>query len=235
MKIHRLSVQNFRSFKEKTVLNDIKPVSVFVGANNAGKSNVFEILSFLRAMANGNRPKQHIECTFDRTTDPFLIEIELELSESERSSIINKIPTPNNLTDVNFQTSSFLQYIKYEAHVTEKRCSKEVLSITNRRKEYIPIIDQIWTSSNNMIETNYADIEQFFQSNENVEMFTRERLQFGKNSQGTDEFGILVPIHQPQIVSYFIAKMITDFLKKIRIFSAHRQAVSPYSGGEKRE
>jgi predicted ATP-dependent endonuclease of OLD family len=86
-----------------------------------------------------------------------------------------------------------------------------------------------------MVETNYAHIEQFFQSNEDVEMFTRERLQFGKNSQGNDEFGILIPMHQPQIVSYFIVKMITVFFKKIRIFSAHRQAVSPYTKGEKRE
>jgi len=231
-----LSVQNFKSFKEKTELNDIKPVSVFVGANNAGKSNIIEILSFLREMGNKTRSKQHIDCTFDRTTDPFLIEIELELSESERLSIINKIPTPNSLEGIDLQKTSFLQYVKYEAHVVDKRCSKEVLSITNHKKEYVPIIDQIWDSNSTTVVTNYAIIESFFRTDKRiVETFAGDVLQFNHNNQSSVEFGILVPILQPSMTCYVIAHLIIDFLKNIRIFGAHRQAVSPYTGGLKRE
>ena len=46
MKIHQLKIKGFKSIGEIT-LDSPNPFSVFVGANGAGKSNIFEALEFL--------------------------------------------------------------------------------------------------------------------------------------------------------------------------------------------
>ena len=46
MKIEKLTIDNFKSLNNFT-LDNPNPFSVFVGANRAGKSNIFEALEFL--------------------------------------------------------------------------------------------------------------------------------------------------------------------------------------------
>lgn len=197
MKIHRIAVQNFRSFKEKTELNNIKPVSVFVGANNTGKSNVIEVLSFLRGMANGSSPKPISEYIFDRTTDPMLFEVEFELN-TERYEIVNLIPSPNTLEKWDLEESPFFKYIKYEAHVTVARCSKEVLYVTDHTGNYVKIIEHLWTSDNNNVECNYANIAGFFHSNTGaIDMFVESKLQFAKSTMSSNALGIFNPMPEP--------------------------------------
>ena len=91
MKLRRISFENFRSFKETADLGLIKPVSSFVGSNNAGKSNIFEIFSFLRRMIDHQWSRPFEELSFDRNKKPIKLEIEFELDDADRLKIISSI------------------------------------------------------------------------------------------------------------------------------------------------
>jgi AAA15 family ATPase/GTPase len=50
IKISLVRIQNFLSYKEEIIVRDIYPISVFVGANNAGKSNFIKSLAFYQEL-----------------------------------------------------------------------------------------------------------------------------------------------------------------------------------------
>lgn len=49
--LKELHLKNWKSFKEATLYID--PLTVLIGTNASGKSNVLEALEFLRRMASG--------------------------------------------------------------------------------------------------------------------------------------------------------------------------------------
>ena len=59
MKIERISLRNYKSFKELTIDN-LASLAFFVGANGAGKTTLFDIFGFLRD-ALKNNVRQAIE------------------------------------------------------------------------------------------------------------------------------------------------------------------------------
>jgi len=38
MKLKSITLENFRSFREKVAISDLSDVNIFIGGNNAGKS-----------------------------------------------------------------------------------------------------------------------------------------------------------------------------------------------------
>ena len=92
MRFHKITFENFRSFEDSTNLDEIKSFTSFVGSNNSGKSNVLEILLFLRSMANKAWSRNYQDLTFDKNDNSINIEIELELSDDERQQIIESVP-----------------------------------------------------------------------------------------------------------------------------------------------
>jgi len=71
MKIIQLGLENFLSYKEKTVINPLQDVTVFVGPNNSGKSNVVKAFQFLRGLAGSKWEIPFGEIIFDKTRKNF--------------------------------------------------------------------------------------------------------------------------------------------------------------------
>jgi AAA15 family ATPase/GTPase len=46
IRVNEVKVTNFLSFEKQVLIQDIKPISVFVGPNNSGKSNLVRCLDF---------------------------------------------------------------------------------------------------------------------------------------------------------------------------------------------
>jgi predicted ATPase len=53
VRIERLTIRNFRVFKDVTVA-DLPPLAIFVGANGSGKSTLFDVFGFLRDALQDN-------------------------------------------------------------------------------------------------------------------------------------------------------------------------------------
>ncbi len=53
MRIERLTIRNFRVFKDVAVTN-LPPLAIFVGANGSGKSTLFDVFGFLRDALQDN-------------------------------------------------------------------------------------------------------------------------------------------------------------------------------------
>jgi AAA15 family ATPase/GTPase len=50
IKISLVRIQNFLSYQKEAIVKDIYPISVFVGPNNAGKSNFIRCMSFYKEL-----------------------------------------------------------------------------------------------------------------------------------------------------------------------------------------
>ena len=57
--IQQLSLRNFKTFRDSTV--SFGPVSIVLGSNGAGKSNLFDALRFLKAIGDGRSVRDAIE------------------------------------------------------------------------------------------------------------------------------------------------------------------------------
>ncbi len=231
MKIHWIAFENFRSFKEKAELANIKPVSIFVGPNNAGKSNVIEMLSFIRGMAMGSWSRRYDDLVYDKNNKNIHVEIELELTEDERRKIFSFMPNLNLLAaQVNFSTDGIFKYIKYSAQIGRQRCVAEDLYITDQNKAYVHIIHHQWTQGNSIMESTIANFNGLGTSPTLNQISGLQPAV--KNQAGTDAFGFLTPMVNPNEPVYQITSMLVPFLQNIRIFGPYRKANVRVGGSE---
>src|SRR5579875_3698662 len=57
--IKKIILKNFKTFRDSTIV--LGPVSIVLGANGAGKSNLFDALRFLKAIGDGRSVRDAIE------------------------------------------------------------------------------------------------------------------------------------------------------------------------------
>lgn len=230
MKLRRISFENFRSFKETADLGLIKPISSFVGSNNAGKSNILEIFSFLRRMIEHNWSRSFGELSFDRNKKPIKLEIEFELDDVDRSRIISSIPTPNTITNIDLSTEDIFQFVKYQALIGELRCIEEHLFLW-AKDQYVNVIYHSWTpQANNKIERRFAHINGHFHNNGSIDGFLKLKPTEKSNTNG-NMLGIMEPFKDLKSQSAYVpVLMIHEFLSKIKIFEASRQVNYGYHG-----
>src|SRR5207247_11437778 len=87
MKLSSIHATNFRSYKTSMELDAIGPLTVIIGPNNAGKSNIIELLTWYRTMllGQGGRPSAEMKHTGNRPTH-VSARIEFEVDpEAQRS------------------------------------------------------------------------------------------------------------------------------------------------------
>lgn len=230
MKLRRISFENFRSFKETADLGLIKPTSSFVGSNNAGKSNILEIFSFLRRMIDHQWSRPFEELSFDRNKKPIKLEIEFELDDADRSRIISSIPTPNTIANIDLSIEDIFQFVKYQASIGDTRCLEERLFLW-AKDLYVNVIYHSWTpQANNRIERRFAHIDGHFHNNGSIDDFLKLQPAEHANTNG-NAWGIMEPFEDlKRRTSYVPVLMIHEFLRKIKIFGARRQVNYGYHG-----
>lgn len=103
MKIERIRLKNFRSFKDEREIELHERLHVFVGENNVGKSNIFIALKKLKMFLenNGNSypkdaPEQRSiflkpDWNLTRNEEELEIEVLLLLNESEKKSLVKAL------------------------------------------------------------------------------------------------------------------------------------------------
>lgn len=105
-----VSFENFKSFKDRVDL-DLKRINYLIGANGAGKSNVFAGMLLISNTFRGNgelKPGDY----FDRITDRFAkFSFKAELSKDERQELVKRMRDYQD-SRVDFSTNRIFQFLK---------------------------------------------------------------------------------------------------------------------------
>ena len=118
MNFKSIVFENFRTFKEKSYFNDLKQVNAIVGPNEAGKSNIFEVLCLLRWLSyNGlNEMRRSPDYYFfDRSIkNKIAIEVQLELFSRDRHKIVQLLDEQCHLfANIKFDENDLFKFIRY--------------------------------------------------------------------------------------------------------------------------
>ncbi|MCH8012239.1 MAG: AAA family ATPase [Candidatus Marinimicrobia bacterium] len=135
LKLCRISIQNYKSIKSID-LTDLPNLVVFVGRNDAGKSNILDCINFLyQAERNLNEALQLRGGSFKHilrnrnVANEIKIEIVFEVIKEKRTYFIQHLFKKNHtLGPVNVLKSPFLKNITYSLQIDDKNFSEEILT-----------------------------------------------------------------------------------------------------------
>ena len=193
MKIHQLKIKGFKSIGEIT-LDSPKPFSVFVGANGAGKSNIFEALEFFN-FCDTMDPREAAK-DFGGTRDllnqivfPNSIEYEIDLGEIKPQLILTPVIEP---------MSMHFDY-KYDNYGTFYhkifKPTDPALNDTHRNEyKHLTNFTRLFVGKNTLVKRNIQDDSQIAFDASNLEkilkrIFQNERVK----DEITEILQLLVP------------------------------------------
>jgi predicted ATPase len=232
MKLQSIVLENFRSFKNEVTIDALSDVNVFIGANNAGKSNILEALRNIQALTNGELLKHYPELVFDGNEKSNIrISLRLIPSHEERIEFIKPLFQKNldTNTDRIFATRFFSE-ILLEFIFDSKGLLKESIKIGNIIDGLLPIVSN--SRKDNSLETERLGLQKKCKNLikfENLDSVTNIRSQWGQvkpwailNVQGIDP-----PPVENQLLLY-----IREYIKKWFWFSPIRNPTSHMPLGE---
>ena len=133
MRIKTITLENFRSFKEAIPIEGLSDVNNFIGANNAGKSNILEALRYIQALAQRRSLRNYEEMVFDGDTSKNIhISLSFSLSAIERTEFIKQLFQDNpNLRIHEIIESPFLSALILDVVLGNEGLLREEISISN--------------------------------------------------------------------------------------------------------
>ena len=130
MRLISVAFENFRSFKNRTGI-PLTRITYLIGPNGSGKSSVFRGIEALSGTVTGNRTfdqKNH----FDRNLDgPARLSFTAELSEDERSDMLNRARA-DNYGNMDSEAKLTFRYVKYEVSFKRDVLHRKELSLSDK-------------------------------------------------------------------------------------------------------
>lgn len=218
MKILNISIENFLSFKEKIELNDIKPLTIFVGPNNAGKSNILKALEIINKIARNDFPNNWDGLIFDKKDNKATLEIALELSNEERQEIIHSMHGIDHMFNhKDLSTDPLFRCVVYRLEFGSRGITSEQLYILNSLGEMIMIL-QLEGGSGNYI-TSKIGLISYIKNSGNTKFKSGTLIQYASGGIQPGFFQNLDSTYEDG----FIANMIRKFFQHIRFVSTIRK------------
>jgi putative ATP-dependent endonuclease of the OLD family len=215
MIISGISLENFRSFRDRTDL-DLQNINIFVGPNKAGKSNIIMCLQFLNAVTRNDWHNLYNSSIFDYDTNKMIrIEVVFKLDYNERLNFIKRFFP--NVNQIDYKRNSIFTKIKYAISLNDNEIVQERLSVQNTKGEYIDLI--VHEFEGQVANQYVSNLGSLFHINEITE-FDNIKLEkkYGKWNKTSSMFDAAAPTKTPE---YYIGEVIIDFLnKRISIFSS---------------
>jgi predicted ATP-dependent endonuclease of OLD family len=142
MLIRNITLENFRSYKDRTDINELSNVNVFIGPNGAGKSNIVEALKFLRKLIGGEQTKLFFEMAFDRNVDlDIQLSLSIALSDSERGRILDTLFKGNTRVALDsIKGTSFLRSLTYSVTIGQRGLKSETVQTPNMKTKELTLI-----------------------------------------------------------------------------------------------
>ena len=226
MKIIKLVLENFLSFKENTVIEPLRDITVFIGPNNAGKSNIFKACQFLRGLATGDWTIPFEEVIFDKSGKYFKIELKVELSIDERKSIISKnVDLEKIFESVDLNITPIFKFLRYSTTINQKGCIEERAYTTDEIGEDKLILQR--TIKEGQMHYHGCDIlGHIIGSGQPI----ISNLNLNSDVNGAVGMGIFV--NGSSAFEYQFSTFLATNLQKIKIYEANRRASARVPGGE---
>lgn len=104
MKIKRIKAHNFLSFDSKGVdISDLADLNSFVGPNNAGKTNLFRIASFIGEALRYPPPQRSLLPYYhgQNLNEPFEIEVSLQFAKGEIEALSDSLTCSHFMDQIN--------------------------------------------------------------------------------------------------------------------------------------
>jgi len=133
MKLKSLTLENFRSYNEPISIEGLSDVNIFIGPNNAGKSNILEALRYAQALVNGKQLRGFAEMVFDgRTKKNIHLTMSFDLSTEERKDFINELFQVNqNVTPERVLETNFLSTLIFDVVLGSRGLVQEEIRASN--------------------------------------------------------------------------------------------------------
>lgn len=147
MRIATLQVENFRSYKERMVIENLPGVTVLIGPNNSGKSNLIQALLWYQATFRGQeyRPFTELFHTGNHSS-PLGLKLEFEFDDGERQSVLDMFKFKSQEIKDSIQRSQFLRRAKHEIQFDPDGLHTELLAVTNFSGDWLPTLG--WSFEN---------------------------------------------------------------------------------------
>ena len=140
MRIASLRLENFRTYKKTTFIEDLKGLNILIGPNNSGKSNILHALKFLHDLSKNrlNPDGFRKEINENNLDEEITIEVTISLSDSERKILMKRIGCNHFVNEL--PEKKFLRQIKYFVKLNQYGTICEELSVLNNQDKYSKII-----------------------------------------------------------------------------------------------
>ena len=130
MRLSKITVSGFRSFADETVIDGLDRINVFVGRNNAGKTNVIEILRLLNGLIDGNQYRRPVDF-IARNEDTVVLTLEFSLNDTERTQTIEQLFKDGHVTAKDVAETNFLRNVSHSLKITAQGIVEETVDTTN--------------------------------------------------------------------------------------------------------
>jgi AAA15 family ATPase/GTPase len=139
MMIQSLSLENFRSFKKNTTLDPLKRLNIFIGPNQAGKSNVLKSLLMLHSLSRNSWQSIFSREIFNYDTDKSIkTEVKLRLSCAERKLLVDTFFP--KLAKTQYEENTFFRELKYLISFSKQNILYEQLGVTSANGQFKHLI-----------------------------------------------------------------------------------------------
>jgi predicted ATP-dependent endonuclease of OLD family len=134
-----LALANFKSYKNRESIENLQGISVFIGPNNVGKSNIIKLLLWyqeqgLRRYNQGIALNFSIKSMFHTggSSNPLTLEIVFEFDSSERNKLLEMLQYSNENVRNDISDSKLLRRVKHTiSYSFKENLISETVSITN--------------------------------------------------------------------------------------------------------
>lgn len=149
MFIRNITLENFRSCKDRVLIPGLSKVNIFIGPNAAGKSNIIEAMKYLKQLLTGNPNRAFTDNAFDRNPDAQIeISLTYELFTQHRNKLIDNIFKDNpNVPNENVKSSSFLKNLTHSIIIKKIGIIKEEVRTPNILNGNLEIYSRDFTKS----------------------------------------------------------------------------------------
>ena len=147
MRLHSISLQNFKSFKDETTI-PLGQITYLIGPNGAGKSNILHGLKTLAMVLAKDDYAPEPGNYFDNNTDQVMkLAAAVDLSDDERQSIAAHIKTRSFSTSHGELGNWLFKRLKYEITFNGQSKTHAVL-LTFRDAKYHVFVDTTFNNDN---------------------------------------------------------------------------------------